>query len=435
MKLNRTHFLYLFIFIIPWQARWIARPFFLNWQFFEYATLSVYASEIILWIFLISSLTKFKEIKLKDADIFLISFWILSFILAFFALSQSLAFFALFRLTEGILLYFAVRTARLKWDRLLWVLAVSGLLEAVYAILQVYMQKIYASTLLGVASKDPLQIGSAVVENEFGGRLLRAYGSLPHPNILGGFLLLSLTAVIVLYLKKYFAKPCPKKAKLAALCVAFIIVFSGLLLTFSRAACIGFVIILVVFGAVFLARKKTRPVLIPFSQIVILSIVIFGVFFFIFQDQFLTRAGAKGRLEHQSIDMRAEQIEDARSIISSEWLTGAGLGNYTLRTAADKKFYLSAFTQPAHNGYILVFAETGLMGVLIWVYFLGLVIFDAVRAVRLKARIKYLFCAAILAALLFINIFDHYLWTLYPGIIMWWLVFGLVAREKNIAKV
>ncbi len=59
--------------------------------------------------------------------------------------------------------------------------------------------------------------------------LLRSYGTLPHPNILGFFLSISLFSSVYL-----FQKTQNRKLRLAIFAGAALVIFLGLLLSFSR---------------------------------------------------------------------------------------------------------------------------------------------------------------------------------------------------------
>ena len=86
--------------------------------------------------------------------------------------------------------------------------------------------------------------GASVVQLANGLRFVRAYGTLPHPNILGGFVLIALLGPITLFISK-------KKLNYPAL---FLLSLGLILLTltFSRSAWLG----MIVFVAILILKSK-----------------------------------------------------------------------------------------------------------------------------------------------------------------------------------
>jgi len=68
-----------------------------------------------------------------------------------------------------------------------------------------------------------------------------------------------------------------------------------------------------------------------------------------------------------------------------------------------------------HNVFVLALAELGAIGMLI--------IATAIFVFRRIISWKKLIC---LAPFLIVGLFDHYLWSLYPGIILWVAYAGLI---------
>src|SRR3989344_9423215 len=53
LKTVINYLLLLFLFLLPWQTRWIYQPAMLNGGFWEYGTQSFYGTEILLWLIVI----------------------------------------------------------------------------------------------------------------------------------------------------------------------------------------------------------------------------------------------------------------------------------------------------------------------------------------------------------------------------------------------
>ena len=78
------------------------------------------------------------------------------------------------------------------------ILIAAAVIQSLLGIWQLVTQSTFASTLLGMSHYEVWQAGTSVLKNDTG-RWLRAYGSFPHPNILGGFL----SAVLVMMIAGY----------------------------------------------------------------------------------------------------------------------------------------------------------------------------------------------------------------------------------------
>ncbi|MFA6504302.1 MAG: hypothetical protein WCT54_05265, partial [Patescibacteria group bacterium] len=67
--------------------------------------------------------------------------------------------------------------------------------HALLAIWQFATQTVVGSSLLGMSTQLPIDLGVSVVQTS-AGRFLRAYGGFPHPNILGGWMAVGLLIVL-----------------------------------------------------------------------------------------------------------------------------------------------------------------------------------------------------------------------------------------------
>jgi O-antigen ligase len=325
-----------------------------------------------------------------------------------------------------------------------------AVLQALFGIGQFLAQFSPASSILGLAAHDPAIAGTAVVEAG-GMRLLRVYGSLPHPNILGGYLAVALLVTFGFYLwvyenvrlgfahwtrenvrrhlegRKWYER---QALRIASLIIVLAILTAGLLLTFSRSAWIGFTAGWLVILLVLLVQKWPWGWQLwlkwTFFMGVVATFVVLAV-----PQAFLTRAEAEGRVEQQSISVRQQLFTDAYDLIKLEPLRGVGYGNMVVavydrlnRTRPSVFDY-----QPVHNIYLLSIVELGVFGGLV---FLALLLL-ALRASLIQLfNTKNWFAVAGIASLcclLVIGLFDHYLWTLPAGAGLLWLVIGWGSRE------
>jgi O-antigen ligase len=233
------------------------------------------------------------------------------------------------------------------------------------------------------------------------GRWLRSYGTFPHPNILGGFLALSLALIAI--------NDDPRLRRLRAVAMSTGLV--ALLLTFSRAAWLA---ILLGVAAWLVATRGARVALprIRGRLAVALALALFTLVV-------LVRVGSLGSLvERNSIDTRRFYDSVAWTVVARGIPVGAGnlvLAQQHLLGVA------SAGSEPAHDVFLIALAELGPLGPAAWVSILGSLLFAAwLRRADARARAGPLVAAAVLGPLL---LFDHYLWTQSTGRVL--LVFTL----------
>jgi len=83
-----------------------------------------------------------------------------------------------------------------------------------------------------------------------------------------------------------------------------------------------------------------------------------------------------------------------------------------------------------HSVFLLAWAEIGIFGL---GFFIALIIFSFVRLLRRRdyAASRNDIKTAILAALIILMCLDHWLWSLHFGVLFFWLVLGLAARERE----
>ncbi len=427
MKKIIENIFYIFIFLLPFQTRKILYQGTLNNGAWEYGTFSIYATEILLWcilvLYCIYSIKNYKRETIRFAPS--IKFFIFISILLYlfinilsitWAENQIIAFHSVFRLVEAIALAFFIINFSFSFKIFSWSFALSGATQSIFALMQFFSQSVFASKWLGMAAQSASSIlGESVIETH-AGRFLRAYGTLPHPNILGGFLALSALFSLYLFLHSH------KRSHNILSLGIFILNILGVVLTFSRSASIALVFGLVLyFASTFLEGKKLNKVSYA-ALLYVISVVIFSM---IYQEIASSRANNTNRLEKKSIAARQELFEESVQLISQRPLTGVGAGNFTYTVFAkihpEKKYWEY---QPVHSIYLLIASETGIFSLIIFLALLSAVI----------ARIwfeKNFFALSLICMPLIIGFFDHYFFTLYFGIILFWIIFGANLRRKE----
>jgi hypothetical protein len=293
----------------------------------------------------------------------------------------------------------------------------------------------------------PAMRGASVVQLADGARWLRAYGTLPHPNLLAGFALALLAAPLALYLRRSGSPPIFAKsphsgiasawrkwgdgrgARHALLSTTFQVVFPLLfaltlaliVLTFSRSAWLA----LLALGAGLLAYRKHyhRANLLRLGLGAALPLALLAV---PLSALFSVRLG-EGHVQTEQVSnyTRWWLVQRTLELIGQHTFTGAGVGSFSL----DLSRHVAPFYQiePVHNLPLLVFSELGAGGLLILG---GLAVSVALTARRMRTPAGRLLTLALLG-LAVISMFDHYFWTLAPGRLLAACLLGLWAGQVN----
>ena len=264
---------------------------------------------------------------------------------------------------------------------------------------------------------DPSTPGASVVQLVDGTRWLRAYGTLPHPNILGTFVVALLAGPATLFLADH--KPHIGAILLFSAGIALIII------TFSRGAWIG------LFASGLLLLLKFRK----FNSRRLLVLGIFAAFSLAatvlpLNSLIFTRLSAPSSVptEAFSIKGRAWLVDQAVAAIQQHSLLGIGIGSFVLDLTQHAS--VGYIIEPAHNLSLLVFSELGIGGALILI---GLC-FVISRAIWQSRRPNAVLLSAVLVGLGVTSMFDHSLWTLAPSRILLALILGLWAGQVEHAE-
>ncbi len=132
-------------------------------------------------------------------------------------------------------------------------------------------------------------------------------------------------------------------------------------------------------------------------------------------------------LQSESIWRRIELAKAAWEMFKTSPIFGVGLGNFIPQLPKfliPKKLY---FWQPVHNIFLLILAETGIIGLCLVVYVLWVVL----KKLWQKKN-PALLCS--LLAIIFTGFFDHYWLTLQQSQLLLALIIGLSIgyQKKNV---
>jgi hypothetical protein len=278
-----------------------------------------------------------------------------------------------------------------------------AVLHGAVGLAQFIAQRSIGLAFLGELLLDPQVRGVSVVEAA-GQRWLRAYGLMPHPNVLGGFSGLALLICLGALLET------PRRRRwLWGSAVAAVV---GLLLSLSRSAWLGtavglFYLVAVsrLWRAVHWSERQTRAVALGIALVLVVIVVALG-------GLVGSRLGRfDSLLERASVAERLRDIGQAWMLIRHLPLRGVGTGYYVDALWAWAQATGQTFPafQEVHNVPLLLSAEMGVAGGLLWLW---LVTFAplrlAWRARRRPARPGAAAWGAALLLVLVVGMFDAY---------------------------
>jgi hypothetical protein len=235
-------------------------------------------------------------------------------------------------------------------------------------------------------------LGSSFIE--IGGEnFLRSYGTFPHPNILAGWYILILTLLIYMYSKS--------KEKIYLFLIPFLPFFT--LFTFSRVTI--FLMLLICILYIFKYLKTSKKIL-----------SVSTLLWFRFADIFT--AG------NSSLVDRGKLLKVNIEILKENLLIGTGLGN-SIRHYSESIPLTEGgklLLQPVHNIWVLMIVELGL---LLGVYYLFLLCKFFIKGIKINT-----FTFSILLTVITIGMFDHYLFTLPQGNIIFFSFLILLSDSR-----
>jgi hypothetical protein len=414
----------LFIFLLPWQTRYIFGLSVLSGSFTQFGILSVYATQVCLVLGLAGAylVQGPPVIEGKYRGQILLGGLILAVVGVSSLLAQQSipALAAVIDLAMAGITFVALLDKRVN---LRWVMSafVAGLLIPVgLGFVQVAFGETGASSLLGLAARDANQLGDAVFMLSDGSRVLRAYGTFPHPNNFAGYLAVGLLTTLALPFTG---------ARKARVIIAMILAL-GLALTASRSALLG----LMLGGGLAMLVMHVRPVGLARKVVMPIAILVVGLALGVtlLAPSWAAALRGGGTLEDRSLSERADQYHEwPATMQAADWLIGSGPRSYVFTLATIHPDRGVWEYQPIHNVPLLVLAEVGLLGLIAMIAWI--VTLDRQNFARFPDR-QAAYAHGMGKVLFVIIFFDHYLWSSWAGLILVAYVGALMLRlgEKEV---
>ncbi len=443
-----TVFFITFLFL---QDRLVLKETFWNDHLIEYQSFSLYPFYFIVVLYFFGLF--FYKIKTKEKiDFGPTWFLILSgisftliLVTGLLGLNQFISLFFLFQFVLGFFCYLIILNLKLRntfWQMLMIIFIA---LEALLGIIQVAIQsEIGLVFLIGEPVLNSSEFYIATVE-WIGNRFLRAYGNLGHPNIFGGVVAVGLIFLTTWYLN--WGKRVGKfkiTIEFLLFILAFLLLYFGLLFSFSRSAWFAIAVILFFESIVILVlrfkktlKTKSRKKLLQFNLLLIFCLLLSVLLFpNAIRSRFSLEVISERPLYTEQVSKsRYDYLAETEKLASSYWLKGVGMGNYVRGVYVEiDDSQKGSLYQPVHNIPLLIFIETGIFGLiamLFFVFFMFKELFQRIKQKTLNKNLLFFASFISLFVLFFAGLFDHYLLTSMIGFFLTWILIGLALKDPT----
>ena len=388
------------------------------------------------------------DISCGLSEFFLLIFLVIATLSITQAGNKILSFYSWLKILELAGLYFYVRSSLGKVFTLngaFLAVIISGFFQSIIAIGQSLAQHSLGLQWLGESILQTNFNGVAVVAME-GGKFLRTYGTTPHPNVLAAWLFLGTFACYFLFLWKHSRFDLFKDARLNLLLAIYPVLLWGLFSTFSRIA-IGLWGVVII-AIIIISKSAIHPLensrgdssrakaptafknrLRRLFGVTFATVIVFGFFYW---PQVQSRLFISS--QEQAVSQRILYTKMAGEIVLRQPWLGVGLGQFVSVLQSSFQNYPDYFYQPVHNIYLLILNETGFLGLavfLLWLLILA-------RAYYRRTKFKEIYRASFLIvflSILMMGLFDHFLWTIQQGQLIFWLTLGLISSSGKTLEV
>jgi O-antigen ligase len=393
----------LLILLLPTQ---FAYHFWPNFAFVygirvDYLSPTVFLTDLVIIALICSYALKVRKIFPVLTPLFIL----FAFFNIIFSMFPVISLYYWLKMIEFLLLALVVFKLKITKDEILPPLSIAVILTSFLSIAQFVENKSIGGIFyyLGERFFTANTPGIALI-NDISRLQLRPYATFPHPNVLAAFMLVSF--ILMKGSRKYLL--------IQILCLVVI------LLSFSQAVWLALAAVVLVDLLYKRIPKHVFLYLIFFVFIASLGLPLISVFFI------KTLSGI------QSVYLRQELAVLAGFAFLANPLFGIGLGSFIpyLPTLYDKmpsifNFAFAWWLQPAHNVYLLVLTEMGLVGFLLLFYYITSL------ANKINSKSKNL--QLVFIAVLLTGFFDHYWFTLQQSRLLLAICLGLFLQnlEQN----
>lgn len=402
MKKVSSLFFLIFVFLLPFNIKFLGYTSPLSNIYSDFNGFFVYPSEF----FLLLSFILFPKSKMirQQSTSWRTTLLLTGIIFAipsfFLARDHTLALLTFIRILECYFTFFLLSHHIAPLYAILLILGTSMLGQSILAMVQYSVQHSLGLSFLGESAitKNTSNIATIDVGST---KILRAYGTFPHPNILGGFL----SSIIILFL---IFKDIVQRTigtwwwRIALLCFML-----GLFFTFSRSAILG---LFTGFLFLFMLSNRKNTILLP---LVISSLFFIGLSLLF---PFFTQRFTASTTEDTS---RMHQYQVSWMMIQRHPF-GVGLGNDTLQLEQENTTPVSLWDiQPVHNTFLLLTNEIGIIPGIIFLIFFIFLFYTLILSTQ---RVLIALLVTISVPL----VVDHYFYTSFQGLMLMGIMLGII---------
>lgn len=401
---------YIFLFTIPLQLRFIFNPgnAYIDYYFSYHKAIFFYLGDLFFVVFAVSYFLFNNQHKWSIWPVLLPVSW--AFLSLFHVEQLTLGVYSAVKILEFWLIIGFIKLNPNIIKPGVWILIVGGFTQSVIGILQFHVQHGLNLAFLGEYVPPLLDNGTATIST-IQGKVLRAYGTMPHPNVYAGFL-----AIILgfwLYVSCGTLKP---KQWIIVSCGTFVL-WWGLLVSFSRSGWLAAFLVTAMLIFYQIYRKSYKQAIIWGC----ITIVSCGTLTFAYKDLVFPRS-TDVLPSSQAVTYRADFNAYGLETFKHNILGGVGAGQYI--TNLEKIRTLEPWQyQPAHNIFIYYLAELGIIGLLLS--------FFAIFKLGFTWNNLNLLCFMLIGAVLVLGMLDHYLITIQQGSLLLAVVIGIIITNKK----
>lgn len=410
----QTALFFLLVLLLPTQFGKHFWPSFafINGLRIDYLSPTLYITDILSFVFIISATKKF----FISSTFFL--FLLLLSVGIYVSIQPLSGWYGLLKVVEYTLLWNALLNfLRDKKDRITlftFPLSFGIIFESILAIIQYIYQRSIGGIFYFFGERTFSASTPGIANVSLNGQLiLRPYGTLPHPNVLAAFLLFGLSILFFTFFreKNFFYK--------GYFLLVFLIGSAALFLSLSRSAIILWIFTILYLLIINLKIKKNIRFFI--AGIITLFLII-G--FSLISSHIAVRV-ENFSLSDESVTQRVYLIARAWEMFKNSPFLGVGFDNYLINLSQILSSGPVLLLQPVHNIFFLILAETGIFCFFFCLLFFYKTIKRLMIAIQDSPR-KELYLLGILFILQFFILgqFDHYFLTLQQGQLLTVLIFS-----------
>jgi O-antigen ligase len=391
----------------------------------DYLSPTIYLTDIFIILIFVFSLPALIKIlrKINKKYLVLFLFFVLS---LFLGINSSKNFFAgVYGLTKffefSFLALYIYKNIKIVNKKIIfYCFSISLIFESLLSFLQYINQGSIGSLFYFFGERQYSLQTPGVANASINGQLvLRTYATFSHPNVLAGFLVITMFFLFLFLPKGGIAK--------TFLIFTLFLGTLSLFLSLSRTSIVAwFICLFLLFCFSVYKKYKKGKSNIKTSVFIGSALIILGLLF-MFQNSLLAQRFLSTSLLDESIIQREDLFRQAINMFEKNPVFGVGLNNFynNLNPFSEKIFLI----QPVHNIFMLALSQAGIIGFL---FLVSILVLGFIKIINIKTdKRKYFLC--IFFSLCFLGMFDHYFLTLQQGQLLFALFLGTALASKNLS--